>query len=376
MTSLVSQSISDLRAKIPDWLKQSDLHAVMRVDQTSLWQEAWENQAFQSTHYAASMIDYQHVYLASNDQIFVDISMVLLNDGKPCAIWPLSLIYRKNCKLTTYGSPVLPPFFVSNLSSRTIKKIIANGLKFIQILQNALSIECLQISESSPPDTLANGLTEWHQQWLSLGASISVKHNLYVDLSLSLEEIKSKFRKSYRSLINVGQKLWSAHVMDSQCANEECWNEFKSLHRHVAGRVTRDDESWALQYQMIKNDEALLICLRDLSNENRLIGAGFFQMTRDSAQYAVAAYDRDLFDQPIGHIVQMRAIEQMKKRGIRWYEIGERMFPCDEPKPSEKELAISLFKQGFATHLLPKFFFDFRFVFKNEKANTLNPISL
>lgn len=84
-----------------------------------------------------------------------------------------------------------------------------------------------------------------------------------------------------------------------------------------------------------------------------MVGGGFFQVTRDEGVYAVAAYDRALFDKPLGHAVQYRAVEEMKNRGIRWYKIGARPYPGDQPPPSAKELRIAEFKQGFASHIFP-----------------------
>ena len=38
----------------------------------------------------------------------------------------------------------------------------------------------------------------------------------------------------------------------------------------------------------------------------------------------------------------------------QWYEIGRRCYPIDRIKPTEKELSISHFKEGFATHKFVK----------------------
>jgi hypothetical protein len=95
---------------------------------------------------------------------------------------------------------------------------------------------------------------------------------------------------------------------------------------------------------MLGSGDAFLVGLRDPAAQ-RLVGAGFFQCTRDEGLYAVGAYDRALFDKPLGHAVQQRAIETMKARGLQWSRIGER-----QPAPTAKEVAIAAFKQGFASH--------------------------
>lgn len=104
-----------------------------------------------------------------------------------------------------------------------------------------------------------------------------------------------------------------------------------------------------MQFDMLSAGSAFLVGLRDRIDA-RLVGAGFFQTTRDEGLYAVAAYDRALFEKPLGHVVQQHAIEVMKSRGMSWYHIGNRPYPQDIPSPSDKQLRIAAFKQGFASH--------------------------
>ncbi|MDO8651864.1 MAG: FemAB family protein [Undibacterium sp.] len=353
MTSIIP--IETIRTSLVGWIRESGLSALPRIDAPAAWQDAWAKCAVQSTNAATAMIDYQHAYLSGHGTSLIDISLVLLNDGKPAAIWPLTLTLGIKQQLSSMGAAIQAPHFVAGLSPRTIKKITAAALRFVQVFQTDNVQQQILSEEYKTPDIADTGLTEWHQQWMTSGATVSVRHDLYIDLSLTLEQIRASFRKSYRPLISSGLKLWSVESITQENINESVWAEFKSLHRQVSGRVTRDDQTWALQYQMILRGEAMLIVLRDATNSHRMVGAGFFQMTRDEGVYAVAAYDRELFDMPVGHVVQMSAIEIMKQRGLRWYRIGERFFPSDTPQPNEKELAISLFKQGFATHLLPRF---------------------
>jgi FemAB family protein len=353
MTSIMS--IETIRTSLAGWIRESGLSALPRIDAPAAWQDAWAKCAVQAVNATTAMIDYQHAYLSGHGNNLIDISLVLLNNGNPVALWPLTLTLGINQHLSSMGAAIQAPCFVADLSPRTIKKITAAALRFVQAFQKRNAQQQVISEEYKTPNSTDTGLTEWHQQWMAAGATTSVRHDLYIDLSLSVEQIRASFRKSYRPLISSGLKLWNVEHLTQENIKESVWAEFKSLHLQVSGRVTRNDQTWALQYQMVLDGEAMLIVLRDAANGHRMIGAGFFQMTRDEGVYAVAAYDRELFDMPVGHVVQMRAIEIMKQQGLRWYRIGERFFPSDTPQPNEKELAISLFKQGFATHLLPRF---------------------
>jgi hypothetical protein len=59
---------------------------------------------------------------------------------------------------------------------------------------------------------------------------------------------------------------------------------------------------------------------------------------------------------PFQHLAhaQYRAIEELKKRDVRWYKLGARPYPKHFPVPSAKEISIGEFKQGFASHLYPR----------------------
>ena len=80
-----------------------------------------------------------------------------------------------------------------------------------------------------------------------------------------------------------------------------------------------------------------------------MVGGGLFSFTSDEGLYVVGAYDRSLLDKPLGHVVQYRAIEELKKRDVKWCKIGTRPYSSNAPTPTDKEISIANFKQGFAT---------------------------
>jgi FemAB family protein len=145
--------------------------------------------------------------------------------------------------------------------------------------------------------------------------------------------------------------MWTVGVLDSE--NEGIWREFRALHLKVSGRVTRSDETWTMQLQDIGRQRAFLVWLRNGSGE--MVGAGLFNFTSGEGVYAIGAYDRSLFDKPLGHVVQYRAIDELKRRGVLWYKLGARFFRVENPAPTDKEISISEFKQGFSSHCFPHY---------------------
>jgi FemAB family protein len=329
-------------------------HARPRQADPEGWRCAWRALPARPIAYSASMIDYQHAYLEGAARWSVaDASLVLTNDGRPCGLWPLTLGGSGATTLTSQGEPILQPIFAAGASPRTIKRIVIEGLDWLNRAAAIMGQGAVLCCEDPRPGFADAGLSEFYERARRGGARTShIRHDMYVDLRPQINEIRSTWRKSYRPLVTAGQRTWSVRVMDADNSDREIWDAFRQLHRRVAGRETRPAHTWDLQWRMILDREALLISLTD--HGDRMVGGGFFQMSDWEALYSVAAYDRDLFDRPLGHVVQARAIEEFKQRGLAWYKLGVHKFPGDHDRPSAEELSIGMFKQGFSSHLFAK----------------------
>lgn len=330
-------------------------NAVLRRDDPALWAKTWENLVYQPTSHAAGMLDYQHAYFSGAGWQIEDASLILLNDGQPCGLIPLMIRTGDAVSITSSGQPIIQPVFTRNTMPGTVKKVGAWLLDLLVESHRNLGLETM-VCEGVPDMSAPCGLNEWHRQQMTLGAAASVLHDVYTETSLTLEEIRGSIRKSFRPLVSMGQKLWKAEVIDQMSISEALWEEFRQLHIAVAGRVTRSLESWQAQLRMIEAGEAFYVQLREPSDD-RLVGGGLFQTTRDECVYAIGAYDRNLFDKPLGHLVQYLAILRAMEMKLKWHKIGYRPFAGDHTRPSLKEISIGEFKQGFSTHIFPRFVF-------------------
>lgn len=331
-------------------LSEAGVNARMRSADDAAWSEVAGRLGYLPVDYSSAMIDYQLAYWSGNGLPTVDISLVLMHDSRPCGIWPLSATCgpEGNWRIGSSGGAVMPPLFVSGLARKSTKSMTAGCLAFLDKICSQTAQASIDIVEAYVG---GDGLSEWHDRLMQSGARAELRHDLFLDLSASMAEIKSTFRKSYKALITSGEKLWKVEVATT--ADPDLWEEFRLLHRVVAGRVTRSEESWRFQHDAIASGNAFFVYLRN--EGGRMVGGGLFHTTANEGLYAIGAYDRTLFDKPLGHVVQYHAIEEMKSRGVRWYKLGIRHYPSETPVPSDKELAISNFKQGFASLLFPRF---------------------
>lgn len=325
------------------------LEAKYRRDLPEDWTAVSVSVDYLPVNYSETSIDYFTAYWLGNGFDFSDLSLVLYNDKQAIGIWPLSVTCGDAVRLGSNGGLLQPPIFDPRLSLKSVKRIVATCLDLADAFCRTNLIPTWESQESLPVKFC---VSEWHIQTMQRGAAAALRHDLFIDLSLNMAAIKSRFRESFKSLVTSGKKHFQVGLLNHQ-GGTEIWREFQLLHLAVSGRSTRSENSWGLQYQGLLKGDAFLVYLRD--HEGRMVGGALFNITRDEGYYSVGAYDRALFDKPIGHVIQYEAIEEMKRLGLRWYQIGARSFPDELPLLTEKEAAIVHFKSGFATHTLPRF---------------------
>jgi FemAB family protein len=275
-------------------------------------------------------------------------SLYFVYNGAPVALWPIGFkVVGKEIQFGTKIRPIVSPLFVDGLPLKTQKRILKACYAFIQVVIRKHDIQFWYSS------TFIDGSSfeKWHMLLMGYGAKVSTHHDVYIDLTISTDEIKRIFRKRTKTYVSESLKLWDVQIMKS--SNDSIWKEFKKLHILSAGRQTRSDMFWDAHHDEIDRGNAFLVyALNDVKN---LVGACYFSLTRDEGLSNSAAYDRTQFDKPISHGIQMVAIEEMKRRGIAWFRFGERPFSGQQPDPSDKEIQIGNFKQGFGTHIMPRF---------------------
>ena len=288
------------------------------------------------------------------EQQVIDLSFIIFSGGEACGLCLLSAVIKEGQHyLTSYVQPIHAPIFLSSATKKLIKRccsLLINSLFDITRSNLSMPLTIQQGPIGMRKDVFCS---EWHHQALNIGASCNLQYDMYVDLKQSLKEIKSFYRKSYKPLINKGLREWKLEILSSETINRSTWEEFRLLHKEVAGKVTRSIESWNIQYEMIEQGSAFMVSSRDIES-SKLIGGGLFQYTKHEGIYSVAAYDRSLFDNAIAHPVQHLAIEHMKSLGLIWYRIGEKLYPQSNPSPTQKEIDISKFKEGFCSKIIPR----------------------
>ena len=338
-------------SEIKNMIKYSGLDAQFRLDFKDIWENIIKEGKNVPTTFLGYEVDYQTNVFNYLSNSSMDISLILFHNKLPCGIWPL--VFDTNDKEpiksinNIYGGIILPPCFIKDFPKKSQRKIVKSCIEFLNNLLIETGGECWRTIEA----VIDGDVSQWYQIVLEKGGLLDkVYYEMHLDLSMSINEIRKFIRKSYRPLISAGLKKWTVSVMDKYC--EETWDKFRTLHKTVAGRITRPIKTWDIQHQGIKNGEAFLVYILDA--EGRMVGGGFFTMSNYQCKYSVGTYDRALSNQPLGHMIQYQAILTMKEKGIKMYYIGERFYQKDLPFVTEKVVHISHFMQGFSSQIFPK----------------------
>jgi len=177
-------------------------------------------------------------------------------------------------------------------------------------------------------------------------ATAREKFRAELDLTQTEELIHAGVRKSFKSLINNGRSLIKFQAITKNNPDETAFRAFEDFHLRVAGKKTRSSESWDIQFKMIKAGEAEL--LMGHMTPYGLVSSALFTDYGPTTSYAVAVYDRDLFDKPLAHANVYEGLLRAKKRGKTIFNLG--VMP-QEGEATEKEINIGKFKKGFVSAL-------------------------
>jgi len=249
------------------------------------------------------------------------------------------IILTNDLKLISIPEGITEPLFSSNYNIKKRKKSASELLRVLISYKKSQGLKELIFKTNGA--YISEKLSDWHLKIKQESISSEDFISIHVDLTMPIDLIKKEIRKSYRSLINKGFKLWDIKFFDKKNVNKQTWELYKNLHIDCSGRQTRSDDTWKLHYNSIIKGEAFLVASFDTNN--KLIGGAFIEVGKNIALYSVGAYDRKLFNEPIAHSIQMKVIEYLKEIKISNYHLG---FIVDTN--DEKLLNIVNFKKGFS----------------------------
>ena len=329
------------------------------------WDYVLDNALYVPVEYLKTSLNYQKEYMLCFCDDYIDLSVIIYENSKPICAWPINILkMNEQWRFSTNEKEILPPIFIHGIQDNEKKKIFEDCLSAIENTQEYLNDCGLYIDSWSTKYSLfepmkMNGNIQWFRRCMENGGESDTICEMYVDLSQSIEAIHGGLRRRYKSFLNKSKDLWNVEIITNVSDDEIEY--FRQKHIEVAGRETRSLESWKKQQQSVNQGNGFIIKLKD--NNNGFVGESLFEISRDEGLYSVGVYDRTLYEQPVSHMVQWEAIKYMKQIGLKYYKIGQRFYSgktLNQRVPTDKELSISYFKEGFMSQM------DIALIIKNS----------
>lgn len=340
---LVLSDINELeRAFLQCW-NDSGLNVLLSSQNKGLFPSFIGTVKYVSPDYFPSWQAYQLEEFQCNILDYRNVSLFFSYDNRLVAYWPLNLWIDKKNKLNFDSNfkAVLPPVFVADLNVPDKQKI---QKKIFNCFENFLMASHVGDVFFEFPVGIESQFDHWYSLTLNRSVEASVKNEIGVDLHQEIKVIRSNIRKSYKSLIN---KSGILNIQILPTCTMDQWTDFHLLHQFVAGSKTRSDETWRLQYEMVRNNEAFLVQIRDV--DTKLLGGAFIRHSKNEGIYGSGVYDRRFSNLSLGHLAQWAAIKHLKVLGVTYHRLGIKSEPTDTKKISD----ISKFKQGFGNLISP-----------------------
>lgn len=288
--------------------------------------------ALQNVNFAAPtavQFSMDSAYMKSYYKNLHDFSFLLIDRGMVVAVVPCHVVNEKLC-FNDRGIDV----YHGGLDRRKAKKIL-----------ETLSAAAAESGSSEivlNDHDVSREISFFGYEAYKAGAVPKMVLTADVDLTLNDAEIHRGVRDSYRSLVNQGRREMEVRYITRENLSRSEFDQFQDLHLRAAGRITRSQESWDSQYKMIESGCAELVVA--YMEEYGMVSAALFCDYADITIYASAAYNRDLFEKPLAHVVVYDAIYRAKKRGQKKFFLG---VLSDTKGVTQKEASISKFKKGF-----------------------------
>jgi hypothetical protein len=305
-----------------------------------MWETFTDTKSNTSWRYLRKRIEFYK--LISNQRLLDDLSFLIIRENKPIAI---CILFHENIEgnptFTDFGSYLPAPIICKSINLKDRKKVQNMCFKKIDELATERNIKKVMFR--------ADALTEIQPYNFLLNYNYldTSTNTCLLNLRNPLTDLWSKIRKSYKSLINNGKKKFEVVIIDHMNLDHKIFNLHKELHCKTAGRMTRSDETWDLQFELIKNDNAILIGLKDSDN---FVGFSYFAHSHLKAFYGNSSDDPDYNSNiPLEHTIIWAAVEYYSNRKYEILELGYQHFGQQVfDHPTEKDIKISFFKRGFS----------------------------
>lgn len=175
-----------------------------------------------------------------------------------------------------------------------------------------------------------------------------------IDLRLSRNDLWNGMRRNHQRSVDKARTLFKIRHYSGAELGDDKFDEYVSMHARAAGRTTRPRATFDIMRDVIRSGDGLMT--EAVDNEGRTAGFELYAIYKDGAVGLSACNEPEYKHLPIRHLIEWESILWMRRRDVKFYEVGRQQFgtlPYDFPE--KKNLDISHFKYGFGGAMIPCF---------------------
>lgn len=289
----------------------------------------------------------QFNFVAAQKDEAQNLSFFVFRDGRPVGLVPLMVSRVQIGEVSAweasyYGGPMPWPAFLPDLPD--LEDADDFALSELESRACASKAERIRL-RLEPPLPLPD-----EQQRLS---RVVTRHRYldssYVSHYLNLDgNTLANVRERYRRYVKKFGSNYELSVVDRDSVTPGLAESYFRLHVKDAGGQFRSRESYSRQVDLARHGEALFVVARN-RQLNVIAGMLLVSVYKGAAYDNSVAVDPDFQSEYVSHLLKWRAIEELLRRGACAYELGPKSeLPSFMSLPSEKNLGISHFKEGWA----------------------------
>lgn len=289
-----------------------------------------------------------------SEKMISNESIVLVVDKKPVAVSAIYVEEKENAQkaISWAGTYCMAPIVHQGFSYHLQEKYMEVMLEYIDELSKMFGCSEIML-RYDPLSNPANLNKIYNYNYLIRKGYIDrSSFTQILDLQKEEKELYSDIRKGHKSDIKKGN--YDVIFFDNKNITKEVIEEYRRIYECDAGKVTRNSQMSHHYLHFVQNGKGIVGFAKKNKETVAVIIVTFYKNTAYYSSYAELT--EQLNGISAGHMLQWNTILELKKREIKFYEIGEQVFgPTHYDDPDKKLIDISRFKRGFGGYTVPLF---------------------
>lgn len=293
-----------------------------------------------------AMHTFRVTVLEGTGRLVGDRSFILVRDGKPCAVVPLTLLRERETGIVVAAYGDEEAFIPWPALAQDAANAETEALIFDEIERRVCDAGGGMLSLKLAPPGVGAELGERFAAIVRARTFVDVSYAAqYVAIAPgALDNVRERYRRNVRKFL----PSYELAVIESDNIPEDFAATYMALHTKDTGKVFRAPATYERQADIARCNEAFWVTATSKA-AGRIVGALQVGLYKKAAFDNSVAVDPDFAEEQVSHLLKWRAIEHLIAFGAKHYELGRAaLTPSYLWQPTPKNYGITFFKDGWS----------------------------